>query len=58
MSHDFFAIINQKLIRYFPIYLEGDSHKNPTGGRRKITYGLHQGEAVWQLKIEKIEDIE
>lgn len=57
MGHDFFTIINQRLIRYFPIYLEGDSHKNPTGGKREIIYKLFPGEATWQLKIEKVEDI-
>ena len=41
----------------FRFFLEGDSHKNPTGGKREITYKLFPGEATWQLKIEKVEDI-
>ncbi len=57
MGHDFFTINNRRLTRYFPIYLEGDSHKNPTGGKREITYRLFPGEAAWQLKIEKVKDI-
>ena len=53
MGHDTFKIENQKLVRLFPIYSEGDTHQNPTGGMRKLVYGLYPGEAMWQLKIEK-----
>lgn len=55
MGHDSFTISDRKLLRSFPIYREGDGNSDPTGGRRTVTYGLHPGEAMWQLKIEKVE---
>jgi hypothetical protein len=58
MGHDSFVIINRKLRRGFPVYLEGDSNSKSTGGRRAITYGLSPGEAARQLKIEKVEEVE
>ena len=57
MGHDTFKIENQKLVRIFPIYNKGDTNKNPTGGTRKLVYGLYQGEAMWQLKVEKSETL-
>lgn len=53
MGHDTFKMEDQKLLRTFPIYNEGDSNQNPTGGTRKLVYGLYPGEAMWQLKVEK-----
>ena len=53
MGHDSFIIEGQKLIRTFPIYNKGDTNQNPTGGKRKVIYGLYPGEAMWQLKIER-----
>ena len=57
MGHDTFKIEDQKLVRIFPVYREGDTNKNPTGGKRKLVYGLYPGEAMWQLKIEKSETL-
>jgi hypothetical protein len=57
MGHDTFKIENQKLVRIFPIYNNGDTNQNPTGGIRKLVYGLYQGEAMWQLKVEKSETL-
>ena len=57
MGHDTFKIENQKLVRIFPIYNKGDTNKNPTGGTRKLVYGLYLGEAMWQLKVEKSETL-
>jgi hypothetical protein len=53
MGHDTFKIEEQKLVRIFPIYKSGDTNENPTGGRRKLVYGLVPGEAMWQLTIEQ-----
>ena len=50
MGHDTFKIENQKLVRIFPIYNKGDTNQNPTGGTRKLIYGLYPGEAMWQVK--------
>ena len=57
MGHDIFKIEDQKLVRIFPIYNEGDTNQNPTGGTRKLVYGLYPGEAMWQLKVEKSETL-
>lgn len=57
MGHDTFKIEDQKLVRTFPIYNEGDTNKNPTGGTRKLVYGLYPGEAMWQLKVGKSETL-
>jgi hypothetical protein len=57
MGHDTFKIEDQKLVRTFPIYNQGDTNQNPTGGTRKLVYGLYPGEAMWQLKIEKSETL-
>ncbi len=45
MGHDEFTIIETTLAQRFPIYKEGDSNANPTGGIRQITYKLVDGEA-------------
>ena len=55
MGHDYFEIRNHKLVRTFPVFRPGDTNQNPTGGNRKLLYGLYPGEAMWQLKIERIE---
>jgi hypothetical protein len=52
MGHDVFSIENKKLIRIFPIYWQKDSNDKPTGGVRKLIYGLKQGEASWHLQVE------
>ena len=57
MGHDVFTIEGQKLVRSFPLYNEGDTNHKPTGGKRKLIYGLYPGEAMWQLKIEKSETL-
>ena len=55
MGHDVFAIENGKLTRTFPIFKKGDTNQDPSNGNQKVYYGLYQGEAMWQLKIEKSE---
>jgi hypothetical protein len=57
MGHDTFKIENQKLVRIFPIYNKGEINHNPTGGTRKLIYGLYPGEAMWQLKVVKSETL-
>jgi hypothetical protein len=57
MGHDTFKIEDRKLIRIFPIYNRGDTNSNPTGGKRMLVYGLYPGEAMWQLKVEKSENL-
>jgi hypothetical protein len=58
MGHDTFKIEGQKLVRIYPVYKKGDTNENPTGGRRKLVYGLYPGEAMWQLKVEKSKNLD
>jgi hypothetical protein len=58
MGHDTFKIEDQKLVRIFPLYEPGDTNSNPTGGRRKLVYGLVPGEAMWQLRVEQSEALD
>jgi len=53
MGHDTFKLEDQKLVRLFPVYNEGDANQNPTGGKRKLTYDLLPGESMWQLRVKK-----
>ena len=57
MGHDTFKIEDQKLVRTFPIYNKDDTNQHPTGGTRKLVYGLYSGEAMWQLKVDKSETL-
>lgn len=54
-GHDTFRIEGRKLVRIFPVYNPGDTNNRPTGGIRTLVYGLYPGEAMRQLKVEKIE---
>ena len=54
MGHDEFAIIETSLVRRFPVYNEGDTNNNPTGGFRQIGYKLKDGEASRVFEIGKI----
>jgi hypothetical protein len=58
MGHDTFTIESRKLVRLFPIYNKGDTNESPTGGRRKLVYGLVPGEAGWQLRVEHSERLD
>lgn len=51
MGHDEFALVERTLVRRFPIYLNGDSNANPTGGTRQLEYRLEEGEAMRQLVL-------
>ena len=53
MGHDQFSIIENRLVRRFPVYKESDANAQPTGGSRQLEYKLVQGEANWQLKVAK-----
>lgn len=57
MGHDQFAVVENSLVRRFPIYRQGDTNSQPTGGIRQIEYKLHAGEAGWILKPTKTTDI-
>lgn len=54
MGHDEMAIVENTFCQRFPIYKEGDSNANPTGGIRQIQYRLVDGESSRILKIDKV----
>lgn len=54
MGHDEFAIVETSLVRRFPIYKDGDTNSNPTGGTRQLKYKLKDGEASRIFVLEKI----
>ena len=56
MGHDEFSVIETNLARRFPIYKEGDTNNNPTGGTRQIQYKLKNGEASRLFIIDKISE--
>ncbi len=58
MGHDSFTIEGRMLVRMFPLYNKGDTNEKPTGGKRKLVYGLFPGEAGWQLRVEQTETLD
>lgn len=54
MGHDEFRVVENTLVRRFPVYRKGDSSAKPTGGTRQIQYKLHAGEAGWVLRPDKV----
>jgi hypothetical protein len=54
MGHDTFSLVENTLVRRFPIYKKDDTNANPTGGTRQLEYKLRNGEASWLLKLVKI----
>ncbi len=54
MGHDAFAVVENRLVRRFPVYREQDTNANPTGGMRQLQYRLLPGEAGWLLKVDRI----
>lgn len=53
-GHDEFAIVENSLVRRYPVYKPDDANSNPTGGTKQIQYKLKPGEAMWQLEIDKV----
>ncbi|MCA0930924.1 hypothetical protein LCM02_00585 [Lutimonas saemankumensis] len=52
MGHDSIYFENNRLLRKFPIYKDGDANCCPTGGEKILRYKLVPGEASWRLNIE------
>ncbi|MEJ2483631.1 MAG: PliI family lysozyme inhibitor of I-type lysozyme [Gemmatimonadota bacterium] len=50
MGHDEYAVVESSLVRRFPVYVEGDTNAEPTGGTRQVQYKLRAGEAGWVLE--------
>lgn len=54
MGHDDFEVMENTLVRRYPVYKEGDSNANPTGGYRQFQYKLGKGEASWIFRIDRV----
>lgn len=50
MGHDEFAVVENSLVQRFPVYEDGDTNAQPTGGTRQVQYHLEAGEAGWVLR--------
>ncbi|CRI66271.1 exported hypothetical protein [Thiocapsa sp. KS1] len=53
-GRDAFAVGEGRLLRRFPIYRDGDSDAEPTGGMRQLQYRLEPGEAGWRLVVDQV----
>jgi len=56
MGHDAFALVENVLVRRFPLYLEDDSNAKPQGKTRQIQYRMIEGEASRQFVIDTINE--
>lgn len=56
MGHDKMSVANCRLRRVYPVYNEGDSNAEPTGGIRQIEYELIDGESGRLFKVCKVEE--
>lgn len=54
MGHDAFEVMENTLIRRFPVYKVGDTNASPSGGWRQIQYKLKPGEAAWHFRIDRV----
>ena len=54
MGHDEFAVVEGTFVRRFPVYLDGDTNAESTGGTRQIQYKLETGEAGWVLRQDRV----
>ncbi|MFZ9386512.1 MAG: hypothetical protein ACO25B_01405 [Chitinophagaceae bacterium] len=56
MGHDRFSIVENTLVQRFPIYKDGDSNAQATGGTREVVYKMVKGENTYKLEIVKVTD--
>ena len=53
MGHDSVYVEDNRLVRKFPVYKNGDANCCPSGGTKVVKYALKQGEASWLLEIDE-----
>ena len=53
-GHDEFRVVESRLVRRYPVYINTDTNAEPSGGTRQLQYRLVAGEAGWQLEIDRI----
>jgi hypothetical protein len=56
MGHDEFSLIENTFGQRFPIFKEGDTNTEPTGGTRQVSYKLIDDEASRKLVVDKISE--
>jgi len=56
LGHDEFRIVENTLVRRFPLYRDKDNNAEPSGGTRQIQYKLKAGEAGWVLRPDRTID--
>jgi hypothetical protein len=56
MGHDEFRVVENTLVRRFPVYRDGDTNAQPTGETRQVQYKLKAGEAGWVLRPDRTID--
>ena len=54
MGHDEFAVGEGTFVRRFPLYLDGDTNAESTGGTWQIQYKLDAGAAGWVLRQDRV----
>ncbi len=54
MGHDEFSIIENTLVRRYPVYKPGDINARPTGGMRQIQYKLIDSQDSREFVVDKI----
>jgi len=54
MGHDRISIIDNLLVREFPVFNDGDRNNAPSGGFRSLKYTLEAGEASYILKVKEV----
>jgi hypothetical protein len=55
MGHDSIYIINQELVRSFPVYKKEDPNCCPTGGKRNLYFTLATANRMFILKLKRVE---
>lgn len=56
LGHDEFRIVENTLVRRFPLYRDKDNNAQPSGGTRQLQYKLKAGEAGWVLRPDRTID--
>lgn len=56
MGHDEFAVVENRLVRRFPVYQADDTNAAASGGTRQLQYRLEAGEAGWILRVDRVVD--
>jgi len=57
VGRDEFEVVENELVRRFPLFQEQGMEMKPTGKTRAIRYKIKPGEATWQFYITKSNDL-